>query len=97
MTPKDCPKATLALEDGLVFEGRSVGADGEATGELVFNTALTGYQEVLTDPSYAGQIVAMRWATDWATTTRAPTTREAATNRFRRPRSATIAPPQSAW
>jgi carbamoyl-phosphate synthase small subunit len=52
-------KATLALENGQVFEGVSVGAAGETTGEVVFNTGLTGYQEVLTDPSYAGQIVTM--------------------------------------
>ena len=52
-------KATLALENGQVFEGVSVGAPGETTGEVVFNTSLTGYQEVLTDPSYAGQIVTM--------------------------------------
>jgi carbamoyl-phosphate synthase small subunit len=49
----------LALEDGTVFEGWSCGATGEAFGEAVFNTSLTGYQEVVTDPSYAGQIVAM--------------------------------------
>jgi carbamoyl-phosphate synthase small subunit len=49
----------LALEDGAVFEGWSCGAEGEAFGEAVFNTSLTGYQEVLTDPSYAGQIVTM--------------------------------------
>jgi len=53
--------AVLALEDGLVFEGRSFGATGETTGEVVFNTALSGYQEVLTDPSYAGQIVTMTY------------------------------------
>jgi carbamoyl-phosphate synthase small subunit len=52
-------KATLALENGTTFEGISVGADGETEGEVVFNTALTGYQEVLTDPSYSGQIVTM--------------------------------------
>jgi carbamoyl-phosphate synthase small subunit len=52
-------KAVLALENGLTFEGTSVGARGEAIGEVVFNTSLTGYQEVLTDPSYAGQIVTM--------------------------------------
>jgi carbamoyl-phosphate synthase small subunit len=51
--------AILALEDGTVFHGRAAGADGEARGEVVFNTAMTGYQEVLTDPSYAGQIVTM--------------------------------------
>jgi carbamoyl-phosphate synthase small subunit len=52
-------KALLALEDGTLFWGTSVGAAGEAFGELVFNTAMTGYQEVLTDPSYRGQIVVM--------------------------------------
>lgn len=54
-------KAILALEDGSVFEGRSVGAPGESTGELVFNTSMTGYQEILTDPSYAGQVVTMTY------------------------------------
>jgi carbamoyl-phosphate synthase small subunit len=49
--------AILALEDGTVFEGRSFGAPTERSGEVVFNTALTGYQEVFTDPSYSGQIV----------------------------------------
>src|SRR6266704_2919609 len=49
--------AILALEDGTVFKGRSFGAPAERSGEVVFNTALTGYQEVFTDPSYAGQIV----------------------------------------
>jgi carbamoyl-phosphate synthase small subunit len=49
--------AILALEDGSVFEGRSFGAPVEASGEVVFNTAITGYQEIFTDPSYAGQIV----------------------------------------
>ncbi len=49
--------AILALEDGTVFEGRSYGAPAERSGEVVFNTALTGYQEVFTDPSYSGQIV----------------------------------------
>jgi len=54
-------RAVLALADGTVFEGRSFGADGEATGEVVFNTSLTGYQEILTDPSYRGQIVTMTY------------------------------------
>jgi len=54
-------KAVLALEDGTTFEGRAVGAEGESTGELVFNTSMTGYQEILTDPSYAGQIVTMTY------------------------------------
>jgi len=51
--------ALLALEDGTVFSGIACGADGEAAGELCFNTSMSGYQEVLTDPSYAGQIVTM--------------------------------------
>ena len=49
--------AILVLEDGTVFEGISVGADGQSTGEVVFNTAMSGYQEILTDPSYARQII----------------------------------------
>jgi len=52
-------KAVLALENGLWYEGESAGAIGHTGGEVVFNTSMTGYQEVLTDPSYAGQIVAM--------------------------------------
>ena len=56
--PKPCK---LALEDGLVFSGRSFGAEGTATGEVVFNTSMTGYQEALTDPSYVGQIVTMTY------------------------------------
>jgi carbamoyl-phosphate synthase small subunit len=55
------PSALLALEDGTVLSGRSFGREGEASGEVVFNTALCGYQEVLTDPSYAGQIVTMTY------------------------------------
>jgi carbamoyl-phosphate synthase small subunit len=54
-------KAILALENGMVFEGTACGAEGEAYGELVFNTSMTGYQEILTDPSYAGQIVTMTY------------------------------------
>ena len=54
-------RAILALEDGAVYEGYSFGADVEGYGEVVFNTAMTGYQEVLTDPSYAGQIVALTY------------------------------------
>jgi carbamoyl-phosphate synthase small subunit len=54
-------KAWLALEDGTIFAGRACGAAGEASGEAVFNTAMTGYQEVLTDPSYCGQLVAMTY------------------------------------
>jgi carbamoyl-phosphate synthase small subunit len=52
-------KATLALENGLWYEGEAAGAPGETSGEVVFNTSMTGYQEILTDPSYAGQIVTM--------------------------------------
>ena len=53
--------AVLALEDGTVFEGNSFGAPVERTGEVVFNTAITGYQEVFTDPSYSGQIVVLTY------------------------------------
>ncbi len=52
-------KATLALENGIWYDGEAAGATGETGGEVVFNTSMTGYQEVLTDPSYAGQIVTM--------------------------------------
>jgi carbamoyl-phosphate synthase small subunit len=55
-------EAVLALEDGTIYKGLAAGADGEARGEVVFNTSMTGYQEVLTDPSYAGQIVTMTCA-----------------------------------
>ena len=58
---KPVQKAILALEDGSIFEGRSFGSPGEKTGELVFNTSMTGYQEILTDPSYKGQIVIMTY------------------------------------
>jgi carbamoyl-phosphate synthase small subunit len=58
MTP---PPAKLALEDGTVYTGRAFGAPGETAGEVVFNTSITGYQEVLTDPSYKGQIVTMTY------------------------------------
>ncbi|MGE5279690.1 MAG: glutamine-hydrolyzing carbamoyl-phosphate synthase small subunit [Deltaproteobacteria bacterium] len=54
-------KAILVLEDGFTLEGRSFGAEGEALGEVVFNTSMTGYQEILTDPSYKGQIVTMTY------------------------------------
>jgi len=53
--------AVLALEDGTVFRGVSIGASGTATGEVVFNTAMTGYQEILTDPSYSRQIVTLTY------------------------------------
>src|SRR2546423_11564093 len=52
-------EAILALEDGTWFRGAAAGAEGEARGEVVFNTSMSGYQEVLTDPSYSGQIVTM--------------------------------------
>jgi len=54
-------KALLALADGRVFQGRACGATGEAHGEVVFNTSMTGYQEILTDPSYRGQLVCMTY------------------------------------
>ncbi len=54
-------KAILALEDGTIFEGRGFGASGECYGEVVFNTSMAGYQEILTDPSYKGQIVLMTY------------------------------------
>lgn len=56
---RGAPEAVLALEDGTVFRGTGFGAPGETFGEAVFNTAMSGYQEILTDPSYTGQIVAM--------------------------------------
>ena len=55
------PPALLVLTDGSEFKGVSVGADGQATGEVVFNTAMTGYQEILTDPSYMGQMVTLTY------------------------------------
>jgi carbamoyl-phosphate synthase small subunit len=61
MTGRNQAPAILALEDGITFRGRSWAAEGEGTGEMVFNTSMTGYQEVLTDPSYAGQIVCMTY------------------------------------
>ncbi len=54
-------EAWLALENGQVFSGKSAGAEGEKTGDVVFNTAMTGYHEILTDPSYAGQVVMMTY------------------------------------
>jgi carbamoyl-phosphate synthase small subunit len=53
--------ATLVLEDGTIFRGKSIGASGDTLGEVVFNTSMTGYQEILTDPSYAQQIVALTY------------------------------------
>ena len=54
-------KAWLVLEDGSIYPGRTFGAEAEAHGEVVFNTSMTGYQEVLTDPSYAGQLVTLTY------------------------------------
>ena len=53
--------AILALEDGSIFHGIAIGSDGETCGEVVFNTAMTGYQEILTDPSYSRQIVTLTY------------------------------------
>jgi len=53
--------AKIALEDGRIFSGFSFGANGTAYGEVVFNTSMAGYQEILTDPSYKGQIVTMTY------------------------------------
>ena len=53
--------AILALQDGTVFHGTSIGSDGQTIGEVVFNTAMTGYQEILTDPSYCRQIVTLTY------------------------------------
>ena len=53
--------ALLALEDGSLFRGVAIGAEGQSTGEVVFNTAMTGYQEILTDPSYAQQMVTLTY------------------------------------
>ena len=55
------PEALLVLEDGSRYRGRSFGAEGESVGEVVFNTSMTGYQEIISDPSYAGQIVTMTY------------------------------------
>lgn len=55
------PKARLALEDGAIYEGFAIGGTGEISGEVVFNTSMTGYQEILTDPSYRGEIVVMTY------------------------------------
>lgn len=59
--PFHCQPAVLVLADGTVFKGVSIGADGHAAGEVVFNTAMTGYQEILTDPSYTGQVVTLTY------------------------------------
>jgi len=59
--PNQAPSAILALADGTIFKGVSIGADGYCVAEIVFNTAMTGYQEILTDPSYSGQIVTLTY------------------------------------
>ena len=61
MAARDKRAAILALADGKIYRGLAFGAVGEATGEVVFNTAMTGYQEVLTDASYKGQLVCMTY------------------------------------
>ncbi len=62
LSAKSQPRpAVLALEDGTVFQGSAIGADGTYSGEVVFNTAMTGYQEILTDPSYARQIITLTY------------------------------------
>ena len=61
MTDTTAKVAKLALEDGSVFTGRHFGTGGTSEGEVVFNTSMTGYQEILTDPSYKGQIVTMTY------------------------------------
>ena len=74
--------AKLALEDGTVFTGVAFGADGEVDGEVCFNTSMTGYQEILTDPSYRGQIVTMTYPRS-ATTASTPRTSKAAARIWR--------------
>ena len=61
MSPENHRPAILVLADGTVFKGSAIGSDGCSVGEVVFNTALTGYQEILTDPSYARQIVTLTY------------------------------------
>src|SRR5262245_2839796 len=61
MQMNNLDKAALVLADGTIFHGRSIGARGAAVGEVVFNTAMTGYQEILTDPSYCRQIVTLTY------------------------------------
>ena len=75
--------AILVLKDGTVFRGTSIGAEGMAVGEVVFNTAMTGYQEILTDPSYCRQLVTLL----------IPTSATPAPTRWRR--SAVFTPPGS--
>jgi len=75
------PTALLVLADGTVLEGIGFGASGHAVGEVCFNTAMTGYQEILTDPSYAGQIITSRFHTS---ATSAPTTRTSKRSIWRR-------------
>ena len=80
--------AILALEDGTVFEGRSFGAPAERSGEVVFNTAITGYQEIFTDPSYTGQIVILTnpQIGNYGTSSADNEAAQAAHRRSRRPR-----------
>ena len=68
-----CGPCILYLEDGTIFYGRACGAEGTATGEVCFNTSLEGYFEVMTDPSYAGQIVTMTFRRSATTVSTRPT------------------------
>lgn len=61
MSSQVSKQALLVLEDGSIFRGRSIGCDGQTVGEVVFNTAMSGYQEILTDPSYARQVVTLTY------------------------------------
>ena len=81
--------AKLALEDGTVFTGTSIGAQGEVDGEVCFNTSMTGYQEILTDPSYRGQIVTMTYPQigNYGVNDEDVESREAASGRVRRSRA----------
>ena len=81
--------AKLALEDGTVFTGNAFGADGEVDGEVCFNTSMTGYQEILTDPSYRGQIVTMTYPEigNYGVNAEDVESRQAAPGRLHRPRA----------
>ena len=90
--------AKLALEDGTVYTGRGFGAAGEAFGEVVFNTSMTGYQEVLTDPSYKGQIVTMTYPLigNYGVNADDRESQQAAGRRLHRPRAGAACPATSA-
>jgi len=88
-------QAILALEDGRVFSGIGHGAKGECYGEVVFNTSITGYQEIFTDPSYAGQIVVLTNRRSGITAPTQTTTRH--TSLYRRPGGARVFSISSNW